>query len=83
MRNPYGSNLEGAWLMVTSNGLIVHGDTEEQLVEVLLTEGFLEKNLITVSHGANMSAGWDRVIERQIQLAHLFLKRRWKNGSTR
>ncbi|KTC92102.1 Uncharacterised protein [Legionella cincinnatiensis] len=68
MRNPYGSNLEGAWLLITADGSTLYGETQEQLVEVLLTGDFLAKNHIEISHGANMSAGWGRVIERQIQL---------------
>jgi hypothetical protein len=68
MRNPYGSNLEGAWLMITNEGLAVYGDTQEQLTEALLIEGFLENNVITVSHGADMSAGWGEVVSRQLVL---------------
>lgn len=68
MRNPYGSNLEGAWLLVTDDGGIIYGDTQEQLIEVLLTGDFLKKNHIDVSHGADFSAGWDRIIERQMAL---------------
>jgi hypothetical protein len=68
MRNPYGSNLEGAWLLITEEGALIHGETQEQLIEVLLTGDFLEKNHIDINHGANMSAGWDRVIARQIEL---------------
>ena len=69
MRNPYGSNLEGAWLLVTDDGgSVFYGETQEQLIEVLLTDDFLEKNLIDVSHGADLAAGWGRVIERQLEL---------------
>lgn len=68
MRNPYGSNLEGAWLLITADGSTIYGETQEQLVEVLLTGDFLEKNHIEVNHGADMKAGWERVIERQLQL---------------
>lgn len=68
MRNPYGSNLEGAWLLITADGSTLYGETQEQLVEVLLTGDFLAKNHLEISHGANMNAGWGRVIERQIQL---------------
>lgn len=68
MRNPYGSNLEGAWLLITADGSTLYGETQEQLVEVLLTGDFLAKNHLEISHGANMNAGWGKVIERQIQL---------------
>jgi hypothetical protein len=49
MRNPYGGDLNGAWSMVTNNGLVIYGETEEKLIEVLLLEGFLETNQITVN----------------------------------
>lgn len=68
MRNPYGSNLEGAWLLIGEDGGILYGDRQEQLIEVLLTSDFLAKNIIDVSHGADMKVGWGKVIERQIQL---------------
>jgi hypothetical protein len=68
MRNPYGSNLEGAWLLIGEDGGILYGAHQEQLIEVLLTGDFLEKNTIDVSHGADMDIGWGKVIERQIQL---------------
>lgn len=68
MRNPYGSNLEGAWVLVGPNGGVVYGDTQEQLIEVMLTGKFLEKNVIEINHGADMTVGWDRIIERQLEL---------------
>jgi hypothetical protein len=67
-RNPYGSNLEGAWLMVTDVGGIIYGDTQEQLIEVLLTGDFLERNHFEVNFKADMSKGWNQVVERQIEL---------------
>jgi hypothetical protein len=68
MRNPYGCNLEGAWLLISDDGSIIYGDTEKQLIEVLLTNDFLEKNPIDINHGANMAAGWAKVIKKQIDL---------------
>ncbi len=68
MRNPYGSNLEGAWLIVLPDGGTLYGKTQEALIEVILTGDFLQKNQIDINHGANMSAGWDKVIARQIEL---------------
>lgn len=68
MRNPYGSNLEGPWLLVTDDAGIIYGDKQEQLIEVLLTGDFLARNHIDVSHGADFAAGWDRIIERQLAL---------------
>ena len=67
MRNPYGCNLEGAWLLVT-DASVLYGDTQEQLIDVLLTGDFLEKNRIDINHGADLSVGWDRIIERQLEL---------------
>ncbi|RUR07313.1 hypothetical protein [Legionella sp. km772] len=68
MRNPYGSNLDGAWLMITEDGIILYGEKQEQLIEVLLFEHFLENNYIDISHGADMNAGWGEVIKKQIAL---------------
>jgi hypothetical protein len=68
MRNPFGSNLEGAWLMITNEGSIIYGQTQEQLIEALLIDDFLEKNMMVVSHGADMSKGWDQVISKQLEL---------------
>lgn len=62
MRNPYGSNLEGAWLLITADGSTLYGETQEQLVEVLLTGDFLAKNHLEISHGANMNAGWEKLL---------------------
>ncbi len=69
MRNPYGSNLDGPWLMVTDEGLTVHGKNQAELIDVMLCEGFLEKNHIDINFAADMSKGWDKVVERQIELA--------------
>lgn len=68
MRNPYGSNLEGPWLFVSPDGGVLYGDRQEQLIEVMLTGDFLERNLIDISHGADMTVGWDRVVARQLEL---------------
>ena len=68
MRNPYGSNLEGAWFMVTAEGGLLYGETQEQLVQTMLIDDFLERNIIDISHGADMKAGWGQVIETQIKL---------------
>lgn len=68
MRNPYGCNLGGAWLMLTPEGSAIYGDTQEQLIEVMLIPGFLEKNLIDINHGADMHVGWHKVIAKQIEL---------------
>lgn len=68
MRNPYGCNLEGAWLLISEDGGVLYGKTQEQLIEVLLTGDFLKKNHINVNPAAAMSLGWDRVIEKQILL---------------
>lgn len=68
MRNPYGSNLEGAWMMVNPDGGVIYGKTQEQLIEVMLTDDYLEQNHIDVNWGAQMDAGWDKIIERQIEL---------------
>ncbi len=68
MRNPYGSNLEGAWLLITNEGSVVYGDTQEQLCDVLLIEGFLEHNVFPVNHGADMNAGWGEVVMKQLEL---------------
>lgn len=68
MRNPYGCNLEGAWFMVTPDGAYLYGQDQEQLIALLLTDDFLDQFRIDINHGADMSAGWDKVIERQLQL---------------
>lgn len=68
MRNPYGSNLAGPWLMITGDGIILYGEKQEQLIQVLLFEHFLENNYIDISHGANLNAGWGEVIKKQIEL---------------
>ena len=68
MRNPYGCNLEGAWLLITGDGCIVYGDNQESLVKVLLTGDFLEKNHIDVNFGADMKAGWGEIIKKQLEL---------------
>jgi len=68
MRNPYGSNLEGAWLMITEEGMIVHGNTQAQLLDIILSGDFLEKNHIDINFAADMSKGWSKVIEKQIEL---------------
>lgn len=68
MRNPFGSNLDGPWFLITDEGNAIHGQTQEQLIEVLLTGNFLEKNSIDINPYADMSAGWGRVIEKQILL---------------
>lgn len=66
MRNPYGCNLDGAWLLISHSGHIIHGKTEEQLIQVLLTGDFLEKNYFDVNPLAKMEKGWAKVIEKQI-----------------
>lgn len=68
MRNPYGSNLEGAWLMITEDGMTIHGDTQAELLDVILAGDFLEQNHMDVNFAADMSKGWDKVIERQLAL---------------
>ena len=68
MRNPYGSNMEGPWLLVAADGGVLYGTKQEQLIEVLLTGDFLKENPIDVNHGAMMNKGWNRVIEKQIEL---------------
>ncbi len=68
MRNPYGSNLEGAWLMITPKGTLFYGDTQEQLIEIMLIDNFLKENLIDINHGADMKAGWNKVIKKQLHL---------------
>lgn len=68
MRNPYGCNLDGAWLLVSGDGGVFYGETQEQLIELLLTGDFLQKNCIDINHQANMSAGWGRVIQKQLEL---------------
>jgi hypothetical protein len=37
MRNPFGSNLDGSWLLASNEGDILYGDTQEQLIEVALS----------------------------------------------
>lgn len=68
MRNPYGCDLGEDWLMVLPDGGVISGDRQQDLVEVMLIGDFLEQNQIDVNHGVDMSIGWDRVIERQIEL---------------
>lgn len=68
MRNPYGLNLEGNWILISPGGGVIYGENQQQLTEVLLTGDLLEKNLIDVNPYVEMSAGWGKVIERQIQL---------------
>lgn len=65
MRNPYGANLEGAWLMITNDGQIIYGQTEAKLIDVLLLEDFLERNHFDVNPHANMQL-WGNVVEKQI-----------------
>ncbi|KTC68382.1 hypothetical protein Lbir_2984 [Legionella birminghamensis] len=66
MRNPYGCNIAGAWLMITRNGEFIYGDTEEQLIEVLLLEEvFFHNNQIDVNPHADMEKGWGRILELQ------------------
>ena len=74
MRNPYGSNLDGAWLTITADGGIIYGETEQQLIKMLLTGDFLEKNHIDINFAANMGAGWDKVIARQLELGQVIPK---------
>lgn len=68
MRNPYGSNLEGAWLLVSNDGMILHGKTQEDLIEIMLSGDFLEKNHIDINFAADMSAGWHKVVSKQLAL---------------
>lgn len=71
MRNPYGSHLEGAWLLITADGGVLYGSSQKQLIEVLLTGDFLKKNCIDINHDADWASGWDRVIARQIELGQV------------
>ncbi|MFA5959246.1 MAG: hypothetical protein WC785_01860 [Tatlockia sp.] len=68
MRNPKGCSLEGAWFMVAPDGGLLYGETQEQLIEVMLIPGFLESNLISVNFSADMARGWAKVIARQLSL---------------
>ncbi len=68
MRNPYGSNLEGAWLLLSNDGMIVHGKTQEDLIEIMLSGDFLEQNRIDINFAADMGAGWHKVVSKQIAL---------------
>ena len=70
MRNPYGSNLEGSWLMITNDGMTVYGDTQEKLVETLMSGTFLQDNIFDVSCGADMNV-WGRVIAKQREFGQL------------
>jgi len=73
MWNPYGCNMEGAWLMITADGVILYGDTQDQLVNTLLIDNFLDRYVLNISHGAEMQAGWGRVIKKQISLSQEIL----------
>lgn len=68
MRNPYGSNLDGAWLMILGDGMVLHGENERQLTQVLVKGQLLERNYIEVSPHALMSEGWGNVIQEQLKL---------------
>ena len=68
MRNPYGCNLDGAWVMITDEGQILYGQNQQQLISVLLTGDFLEKNIIDITPAADMNMGWGLVIKRQREL---------------
>lgn len=67
MRNPFGTNMNGAWFMITAEGGLIYGETENQLIQVLLTGNFIENHPIAINHHANMSMGWGEVIARQIE----------------
>ena len=54
--------------MVTDLGAIIYGDTQELLVQTLLTDDFLERNYFEVNFKADMSKGWGEVVERQLAL---------------
>lgn len=70
MRNPYGSNLEGSWLMI-HNGVTYYGDTQEQLAKMLLVDGILtEEHQFPITFSADMTKGWAEVIEKQQSLRH-------------
>jgi len=68
MRNPYGSNLDGAWIIITNDQMVIYGNTEEQLIEFMLRTDFLETNDIDVNPLANMAAGWYKIVIRQQEL---------------
>lgn len=54
--------------MLSPDGGVLYGDTQEQLIKVMLTGDFLKDSLIGISHGADMSIDWDRVIAKQLEL---------------
>ena len=68
MRNPGNLNINGPWLMVTAGGFILYGETQEQLVKILLSgNGCLLKNsFIDISHKVDMQI-WGKVIAKQLE----------------
>ncbi len=68
MRNPYGCDLGEQWLMALPDGGIIYGDRQQDLVEVMLTGNFLAQNHIDLNPKVDLNIGWDKVIERQLQL---------------
>ncbi len=88
MRNPVGSNLEGAWFMITPDGEMLYGENQIQLIEVLLASHILERCIIDVSPFANMQIGWGHVVERQMALkqsipeATLLQYQLWRKGAS-
>lgn len=66
MRNPYGCNIEGAWLMITPKGEFIYGDSEEQLIQVLLVEkDFYREHQIDVNPKADLEKGWNKILKLQ------------------
>lgn len=76
MRSPYGIEADGPWLLVSNEGLILQGNNQQQLIEVLLAENgkLLQNNCLDFNHTLDMRPsmvglpGWGDVIKKQLEL---------------
>ena len=68
IRNPSEPHLDGSWLMISSEGAILYGETEEQLTSTLILGDFLEKNSIDIPDNVSMNKGWGMIVEKQLLL---------------
>lgn len=72
--NKYDYNIEGSWLLISKgrNGepLFIYGESQKQLIMYLIYSDYLEHFQINVPPNANMSAGWNKIIEKQLCLSH-------------
>ena len=79
IRNPYGARLDGAWFMITDQGGMLYGETQDQLIGTLLLGDFLEKNSIDIPACVAMTDGWWEVLEKQMKLGQSILPKTLEN----